>query len=86
MTCAARDLTADQVHALLIVGCVAYGMDRAKLVRACKSLMTLGLVTTTGAHCGHNRSQYHWSITKRGCELLAELGMPARADQISEAT
>lgn len=79
-------LTAAQTHALRIVGCVAYGMDRAKILRACKSLARLGLVMTTGAHYGHNRSQYHWSLTRRGCEVLAELGTPARADQISEAT
>lgn len=69
----AVELTEVQRHALGIIGGVAFGLERATLRKTAKELIVLGLVSTVGAHSGHNRSTYHWDLTSAGRELLVEM-------------
>lgn len=66
-------LTVDQVHALGIIGGVAFAMSRRTLLRLAKELISLGLVTTNGAFYGRNRSAYHWDLTDVGHATLVDL-------------
>jgi hypothetical protein len=59
-----------QRHAFGIIGGAAFGLERQILVKLAKELIAMGLVTTGGAHSGHNRSAYRWQLTEDGQTLF----------------